>query len=100
MRVSREEIFGPVLSILAYDDEDQAVSMANDTEYGLAGGVWGGDPDRAMAVARRLRAGQIELNGGKFNPAAPFGGYKHSGVGREGGIWGLEEYLEVKSIQR
>jgi aldehyde dehydrogenase (NAD+) len=99
MRVSREEIFGPVLSILAYDDEDQAVSMANNTDYGLAGGVWGGDPDHAMAVARRLRAGQIEVNGGKFNAAAPFGGYKRSGLGREGGIWGLEEYLEVKSIQ-
>jgi len=99
MAVAREEIFGPVLCILAYDSEEQAVDMANDTMYGLAAAVWSGDADRALGVARRLRAGQVEVNGGTFNPLAPFGGYKQSGNGRELGRQGLEEYLEVKSIQ-
>jgi betaine-aldehyde dehydrogenase len=100
MTIAREEIFGPVLSIMPYSDEDDAVRIANDTEYGLAGGVWSGDPDRALRVAKRLRTGQVEINGGAFNPAAPFGGYKQSGVGREGGTFGLEEFLETKAIQR
>ncbi len=100
MTIAREEIFGPVLSIMAYEDEDEAVRIANDIEYGLAGGVWSGDPDRALRVAKQLRAGQIEINGGAFNPAAPFGGYKQSGLGREGGSFGLEEFLETKAIQR
>jgi aldehyde dehydrogenase (NAD+) len=100
MTIAREEIFGPVLSIMPYQDEDDAVRIANDTEYGLAGGVWSADPERALRVARRLRAGQIEVNGGAFNPGAPFGGYKQSGVGREGGAQGLEEFLETKAIQR
>jgi aldehyde dehydrogenase (NAD+) len=100
MTIAREEIFGPVLSIMPYDDEDDAVRIANDTEYGLAGGVWSGDPDRALRVAKRMRTGQVEINGGAFNPAAPFGGYKQSGVGREGGTFGLEEFLETKAIQR
>ena len=99
MTIARDEIFGPVLAIIPYDDEEEAVEIANDTDYGLAGGVWSGDPERARAVARRLRTGQVEVNGGGFNPMAPFGGYKQSGNGRELGAFGLEEYLEVKSLQ-
>jgi aldehyde dehydrogenase (NAD+) len=98
MTIAQEEIFGPVLSIIPYEDEDDAVRIANDTIYGLAGGVWSGDPERAKRVARRLRTGQVEINGGKFNPLAPFGGYKQSGNGRELGKYGLEEYLEVKAM--
>ncbi len=99
MTIAREEIFGPVLSILPYDDEDDAVRIANSTIYGLAGGVWSADPERARRVARRMRTGQVDINGGSFNPLAPFGGYKQSGSGRELGRYGLEEYLEVKSLQ-
>jgi acyl-CoA reductase-like NAD-dependent aldehyde dehydrogenase len=100
MRIAREEIFGPVLSIMPYTDEDDAVRIANDTEYGLHGGVFSADPDRALAVARRLRTGQVDINGGAWNPLAPFGGYKKSGLGRELGEFGIEEFLETKSIQR
>jgi acyl-CoA reductase-like NAD-dependent aldehyde dehydrogenase len=99
MTIAQEEIFGPVLSILPYDTEDEAVEIANDTLYGLAGGVWSGDPERAQKVARRIRTGQVEINGGAFNALAPFGGYKQSGHGRELGKFGLEEFLEVKSLQ-
>jgi acyl-CoA reductase-like NAD-dependent aldehyde dehydrogenase len=99
MTIAQEEIFGPVLSILPYDTDDEAVAIANDTIYGLAGGVWSGDPERAKRVARQLRTGQVEVNGGSFNPLAPFGGYKQSGNGRELGKFGIEEYLEVKSLQ-
>jgi aldehyde dehydrogenase (NAD+) len=99
MTIAQEEIFGPVLVIQPYDDEDDAVRIANDTVYGLAGGVWSGDRERAVAVARRIRAGQIEINGGAFNPLAPFGGYKQSGHGREHGRHGIEELLQVKSLQ-
>jgi len=98
MTIAQEEIFGPVLSIIPYEDEDDAVRIANDTIYGLAGGVWSGDAERAKRVARRLRTGQVEINGGKFNPLVPFGGYKQSGNGRELGKYGLEEFLEVKAM--
>ncbi len=100
MTIAQEEIFGPVLSILPYDTEEEAIGIANDTSYGLAGGVWSGDPERAMRVARRMRTGQVDVNGGKFNPLAPFGGYKQSGIGRELGMFGLEEYFQIKSIAR
>lgn len=99
MTIAREEIFGPVLSIMTYRNEDDAVRIANDTIYGLAGGVWSGDVQRAEHVARRLRAGQVDINGGAFNILAPFGGYKQSGHGRELGKYGLEEFLEIKSLQ-
>jgi acyl-CoA reductase-like NAD-dependent aldehyde dehydrogenase len=99
MTIAQEEIFGPVLSILPYDTEEEAIDIANDTVYGLAGGVWSGDPERAKKVALQLRTGQVEVNGGGFNLMAPFGGYKQSGHGRELGKYGLEEYLEVKSLQ-
>ncbi|MEA2309985.1 MAG: aldehyde dehydrogenase [Thermoleophilaceae bacterium] len=99
MTIAQEEIFGPVLVLIPYDDEDQASAIANDTIYGLAGGVWSGDPEHAKRVARRIRTGQIEINGATFNPLAPFGGYKQSGHGRELGKFGLEEFLEVKSLQ-
>jgi aldehyde dehydrogenase (NAD+) len=97
--IAQEEIFGPVLAVIAYRDEDEAVEIANNTVYGLAGAVFG-EPEHALAVARRMRTGQVDVNGGKFNPLAPFGGYKQSGNGRELGRFGLEEFLEVKSIQR
>ncbi|APG26790.1 aldehyde dehydrogenase [Syntrophotalea acetylenivorans] len=99
MTIAREEIFGPVLSILCYRNEDEAVDMANDNDYGLAAAVWSGDDQKALTMARRLRAGQVEVNGGPYNLLAPFGGYKQSGNGRELGRYGLEEFLEVKSIQ-
>ena len=99
MTIAQEEIFGPVLAIMPYDDEEDAVRKANDTVYGLAGGVWSADEKRAKSVARRLRTGQVEINGGAYNPLAPFGGYKQSGHGRENGRLGLEEYLAVKSMQ-
>jgi acyl-CoA reductase-like NAD-dependent aldehyde dehydrogenase len=99
MKVAQEEIFGPVLCIIPYDSEDEAVSIANDTIYGLAGGVWASTDEKAFEVARKLRTGQVEINGGAFNVVAPFGGYKQSGIGRELGQYGFEEFLEVKAIQ-
>jgi acyl-CoA reductase-like NAD-dependent aldehyde dehydrogenase len=97
--IAQEEIFGPVLSIIPYDTEDEAIQVANQTIYGLAGAVWSKDPERAKKVARRIRTGQVQVNQGSFNPLAPFGGYKQSGHGRELGRYGLEEFLEVKSLQ-
>ncbi|HEX4862690.1 MAG TPA: aldehyde dehydrogenase family protein, partial [Acidimicrobiales bacterium] len=99
MTIAQEEIFGPVLSMIPYDTDDEAVEIANNTQYGLAGGVWAGSKERAEQVARRLQTGQVEVNGGAFNPNAPFGGYKQSGIGREYGRYGLEEFLQVKSLQ-
>ncbi|MGW3010488.1 aldehyde dehydrogenase family protein [Streptomyces sp. NPDC001219] len=99
MTIAQEEIFGPVLSILSYTDEDDAARIANETIYGLAGAVWAADEATAVAFARRLHTGQVDINGGRFNPLAPFGGYKQSGVGRELGPHGLAEYLQTKSLQ-
>jgi len=99
MTIAQEEIFGPVLSIMPYSDVDEAVEIANATVYGLAGAVFAGSQERGVEVARRMRTGQVDVNGGAFNPMAPFGGYKQSGTGRELGRYGLEEFLEVKSIQ-
>ena len=98
MRIAREEIFGPVLSIMSYDTEDEAIEIANDTPFGLAGFVQSKDLNRARAVANRIRAGRVYLNGAPFDRSLPFGGYKQSGNGREFGIFGFEEYLEVKAI--
>jgi len=98
-RVEQEEVFGPVLAVIPYADEDEAAEIANGTPYGLSGGVFSGDQDRAVAFARRMRTGMVDVNGGRFNPLAPFGGYKQSGNGRELGEYGLEEFLEVKSLQ-
>ena len=97
--LAREEIFGPVLVILTYEDEEEAIRIANDTIYGLGGGVWSVDLDHAMAVARHIRTGQVDINGAPFNGNAPFGGYKQSGNGRENGRYGLEEFLEYKALQ-
>ncbi len=99
MAIVKEEIFGPVLVIQAYDDEDEAVALANDTIFGLNSAVRSADVDRAIAVGRRIRAGQVQINDGAFNICAPFGGYGQSGNGREFGRWGLEEFLETKSMQ-
>lgn len=100
MQIAQTEIFGPVLCIMAYQGEEDAVVIANGTIYGLAAAVWGNDPVRANQVARKLKAGQVDINGARFNLNAPFGGYKQSGVGRELGRYGLEEFLELKAIQR
>ena len=98
--LAQEEIFGPVLAIIPFDDDEEAVAIANNSRYGLAGAVWSGDPERALAVARRLRTGAVDINGAPFNPLAPFGGYKQSGIGRELGVHGLAEFQEIKAIQR
>ena len=98
MTIIREEIFGPVLAMMPFDTEDEAIAMANDTPYGLAAYIQTGDNERARRVARQLRAGMIQVNGSGRASGAPFGGYKQSGVGREGGLWGIEEFLEIKTI--
>ncbi|WP_411106337.1 aldehyde dehydrogenase family protein [Streptomyces sp. cmx-4-9] len=99
MTIAQEEIFGPVLSILRYEDEEDALRIANGTVYGLGGAVWAADEETAAAFARRMDTGQVDINGGRFNVLAPFGGYKQSGVGRELGPHGLAEYLQTKSLQ-
>ncbi|MFD7529625.1 aldehyde dehydrogenase family protein [Streptomyces sp. NPDC059849] len=99
MTIAQEEIFGPVVSLIRYEDEDDALRIANGTVYGLAGAVWAGDEAEAVVFARRMDTGQVDINGGRFNPLAPFGGYKQSGVGRELGSHGLAEYLQTKSLQ-
>ncbi|WBB68032.1 aldehyde dehydrogenase family protein [Micromonospora sp. WMMD812] len=98
--LAQEEVFGPVLAVIPVDDDDQAVAVANNSRYGLAGAVWSADEERALRVARRMRTGAVDVNGAPFNPLAPFGGYKQSGVGRELGRYGLDEFLQTKAIQR
>jgi aldehyde dehydrogenase (NAD+) len=96
-RIAQEEVFGPVLAVLRYADVDEAVAIANNSRYGLSGGVWGADTGRAVDVARRIRTGQVAVNG--CGPGdAPFGGFKQSGFGREGGLIGLRQYMEPKAI--
>ncbi|MEC8956445.1 MAG: aldehyde dehydrogenase family protein [Pseudomonadota bacterium] len=98
MRIAKEEIFGPVLAIIPFKDEEEAINIANDTPYGLAAYLQTGDPERAKRVAAKLRAGAVHINGGEFNYGSPFGGYKQSGNGREGGAMGIEDYLETKTL--
>ena len=97
--LAQEEIFGPVLVVIPYKDQEDAIQIANSTIYGLGGAVWAGTDEEAISVARRMRTGQVDINGGPFNPNAPFGGYKQSGNGRENGVYGFEEFLEFKSLQ-
>lgn len=97
--VAQEEIFGPVLSVIPYADEEEALEIANNSQYGLHGAVWAGTEERGLAFARRMQTGTVDVNGGRYNPLAPFGGYKHSGVGREMGEHGLAEFLQTKAIQ-
>ncbi|MGN9810181.1 aldehyde dehydrogenase family protein [Micromonospora sp. BQ11] len=98
--LAQEEVFGPVLAVIPVDDDDHAVTVANNSRYGLAGAVWSADEERAVRVARRMRTGAVDVNGAPFNPLAPFGGYKQSGFGRELGRYGLDEFLQTKAIQR
>ena len=100
MAIAREEVFGPVVAIIPHDGDDDAVAIANDSPYGLHGAVFSRDRERALAVGRRLRTGMVGINGGGFDALAPWGGYKRSGLGREQGRFGLEEFLEVKAVQR
>ena len=98
MKIAREEIFGPVVSVIAYDDEDHAVALANDSAYGLSGSVWGPDPEHAKTIARRIRSGNVAVNQHTLDPAGPFGGFKQSGLGRENGIEGIDAYVELQCI--
>ena len=98
MKIAQEEIFGPVLSIIGYEDDDDAIQIANDSDYGLSGGVWSSDNERALKVAKKLRTGEVDMNGSFLNTDAPFGGYKKSGNGRELGRFGMDEFVEAKQI--
>ena len=98
MRIAQEEIFGPVLVIIPFEDDDEAIEIANDSPYGLAAYLQSGNPERAERVAASLRAGAVHINGGGFAYGSPFGGYKRSGNGREGGLMGLEDYMESKTL--
>lgn len=98
-RLANEEVFGPVLAVLCYDSVEEAIALANGTRYGLAAAVWAADEFAGEVVANALRAGQVDINGARFNAAAPFGGFGMSGVGREGGVYGLEEFLEPRAVQ-
>ena len=98
MRIAKEEIFGPVLSIIPFETEEEAISITNDTSYGLGNYVQTLDMEKAKRVAKEFRSGGVYINGSSAEPGTPFGGYRQSGNGREGGLWGLEEYLEVKTI--
>ncbi|HEX9235310.1 MAG TPA: aldehyde dehydrogenase family protein, partial [Actinomycetota bacterium] len=98
MRIGREEIFGPVVGVIPYDDVDEAVRIANDSDYGLGGSVWTSDPEAGLEVTRRIRAGSVSVNQYAFEFIGPFGGYKASGIGREFGREGLQEYVELKQI--
>jgi aldehyde dehydrogenase (NAD+) len=98
-RIAKEEVFGPVLSIFAVDSDAQAIELANDTIYGLSGAIWSDSQEHALSVSTQIRTGQIDINGASFNPEAPFGGYKQSGIGREIGKYGIEDVLELKAVQ-
>lgn len=97
--LGQEEVFGPVLAVTPFTDSDDALRIANGTPYGLSGAVWAATDDDAIAFARQVQTGQLDINGGAYNPTAPFGGYKKSGIGRELGRFGFEEYLQTKSLQ-
>ena len=99
MTIAQEEIFGPVLVLIPYDSEVEAIEIANESVFGLSGAVWGKDVGRAIKVAKKMRTGQVTINNGEFNLSAPFGGYKQSGNGRELGVYGLHEFMEIKSLQ-
>jgi len=98
MRIAKEEIFGPVLSIIPFENEEEAIAITNDTSYGLGNYVQTQDKEKARRVAKQFRSGGVYINGKSPDPGTPFGGYRQSGNGREGGTWGMEEYLEVKTI--
>jgi aldehyde dehydrogenase (NAD+) len=98
MKIAQEEIFGPVVSVIAYDDEDHAVALANNSAYGLSGSVWGPDPEHAKTIARRIRSGNVAVNQHTLDPAGPFGGFKQSGLGRENGVEGIDAYVELQCI--
>jgi acyl-CoA reductase-like NAD-dependent aldehyde dehydrogenase len=98
MTIAQEEIFGPVVCVIPYEDEDDAVALANDSRYGLSGSVWGPDAEHAKAIARRIRSGTVAINQHTLDPAGPFGGFRQSGIGRENGVEGIDAYTELQTI--